>query len=283
MNIGDRMKENYEDRSRYLLLRRTPVIVRVDGKAFHTYTRKMAKPFDPYLIRCMVLAAKAVAEEMQGFKLAYIQSDEASFLLTDYDTLQTEAWFGYVKSKIETIAASTMTEAFNQLMRTGFTFPPGMAVPPRPAYFDARAYNVPREEVANYFLWRALDWRRNSVSMYCGAFYSAKQMHGKGAEDMHEMLHQKGKNWTTDLSPEIRNGTFILKGGFAPRKVGFLGSVLTESWYEMTGILPDYESISDIVEPLVYCDSQVAGSSTAEQGTHNPLVAGSNPAQPNGG
>lgn len=200
-DIGDRMKANYEHRARRYLVRRMPVIVRVDGRAFHTYTRDFDKPFDHDLVAAMIAAAVATASEMQGFKLGYVQSDEASFLLTDYDELTTEAWFGYCQNKVESISASVMTAAFNTVIPRGG----------RPAHFDARAFNIPREEVANYFLWRAKDWERNSVCMYCGAFYSHSEMHGQGRADRHEMLHAKGKNWATDLPDRLRNGTFILK------------------------------------------------------------------------
>lgn len=225
-NLGDRMKGNYENRARHLLTRRMPVIVRVDGRAFHTYTRGMDKPFDDRLMQAMVAAAAEVAAEAQGFKLGYVQSDEASFLITDYDTLDTEAWFGYVKSKIETISASIMTAAFNERMSRHRT---------TLAFFDARAFNIPREEVANYFLWRAQDWARNSVSMYCGHFYSAKQMHGQGRADQHEMLRAVGRNWATDLDDCKRNGTFIL-GDLSYRH----------------DVLPKYADIAALVDPVIH-------------------------------
>lgn len=224
--IGDRIKANYENRARYELTCRTPVIVRVDGRAFHTFTRGMDKPFDQHLIDSMVKAATAVGSEMQGFKAAYVQSDEASFLLTDYDTLQTGAWFGYVKSKVETISASIMTAVFNRMIRTKYD-----------AVFDARAFNIPREEVVNYFLWRALDWERNSVSMYCNSYFSHKAMHAQGKANQHEMLHSIGKNWTTDLSSQQRNGTWIMADGSIE-----------------TSIMPKYGEISTLLDPLIYCD-----------------------------
>jgi tRNA(His) guanylyltransferase len=229
--IGDRIKANYENRQRYELTRRTPVIVRVDGRAFHSFTRGLEKPFDLTLIKAMAHSAAAVAHEMQGFKLAYVQSDEASFLLTDYDTLDTEAWFGYVKSKVETISASLMTAHFNCL----FDHPVCLSK----ATFDARAFNIPREEVANYFLWRAMDWQRNSISMYCGAFYSHKDMHGQGKTDQHEMLHAKGKNWATDLDEQVRNGTFILANRLFT-----------------TAIKPTYSDVASVVDRYVDCDME---------------------------
>jgi tRNA(His) guanylyltransferase len=224
-NIGDRIKNNYENRARYELTRRVPVIVRLDGKAFHTFTRGMTLPFDDTLIQGMVEAATAVAKEMQGFKAAYVQSDEASFFLTDYDSLHTDAWFGYNKSKVESISASVMTAAFNRKMQLD-----------KDAYFDARSFNIPREEVVNYFLWRAKDWERNSLAMYCQANFSHKQLHGKDKAAQHEMLHSIGKNWTTDLTLEQRNGTWIF-----PQ-------------YITSDLLPEYESIAERLTPLINCD-----------------------------
>lgn len=219
-DIGDRMKRNYEAPSRHLLTRRVPVIVRVDGRAFHTFTRGMEKPFSQRLIDAMVNAACSVSEDMQGFKLGYVQSDEASFLLTDYDELTTEPWFGYVQSKVETAAASMMTAAFNYELGTSR------------ATFDARAFNIPEADVANYFLWRMKDWERNSVSMYCNASFSAKEMHGKGRADQHEMLYSVGKNWTKDLSDQIRNGTVIMPGG---------------SWVSHLHVPPEYRVVSGLI------------------------------------
>lgn len=203
--LGDRMKGNYENRARHFLTRRTPVIVRVDGKAFHTFARGMDQPFDEDFIRSMATSASCVSSKMQGFKLGYVQSDEASFLLTDDDGLATDAWFDNNQSKIETVTASTMTATFIYLLGK-------VGKVKSIAAFDGRAFNIPMAEVANYFLWRAQDWHRNSVSMYCRSFFSAKQMHGKSRAEQHEMLHSIGKNWATDLSPQIRNGTFIVRG-----------------------------------------------------------------------
>jgi len=201
-DIGDRFKQNYEAPARHLLTRRTPVIVRVDGRAFHTFTRKFRKPFDGKFIDSMILAASSLAGEMQGFKMGYVQSDEASFVLTDYDNLQTQPWFGYVKSKVESISAAKMTFAFARCMRLiGIN---------EEALFDARAFNAPEAEVVNYFVWRARDWYRNSVTMYASAHFSHKELLNKSARDMHEMLHLIGLNWAADLMPEEMNGTFLV-------------------------------------------------------------------------
>jgi len=136
-SLGDRMKENYEIRARHYLTRRTPVIVRVDGRAFHTLTKRFAKPFDQKFIDAMTRAASDLFMEMQGCKMAYIQSDEASFVLTDYDRHATESWFDYRQSKIESLSASLMSVFFNEHMCD-------MGAGLLTAAFDSRAFNIPR-------------------------------------------------------------------------------------------------------------------------------------------
>lgn len=229
-SLGDRMK-GYEQIFFNKAVRRMPLIVRVDGKAFHTFTKKVKckKPFDKKLIEAMVGSACFVASNMQGFKVAYIQSDEATFCLTDYDTIDTDGWFGYEIPKITTIAASMMSVAFNRYFEKEDPRPPPV--------FDARAFSIPDDEVSNNFLWRAKDWNRNSLQMYCRAFFTHKQLHGKKRDDMHEMLHSIGKNWTKDLTPQERNGTFLVQ---------------KEDGIEaLTDVLPTFDSVSRVVDPLV--------------------------------
>ena len=198
MKLGDRIKR-YEAATRYLATQRMPLIVRVDGRAFHTFTKGMGQPFDRKLMGAMVEAAKAVAQDMQGFKAAYVQSDEVTFCLTDYDELETQGWFDYNLSKVISISAAMMS--VNLIKELDCDELP---------VFDSRAFNVPLDDVINVFLWRAKDWERNSLQMYSRAFYSHKELIGKKRPDMHEMLYQKGKNWATDLTMQEKNGTFIL-------------------------------------------------------------------------
>ena len=226
-NLGNRMKK-YENVSRYHLTRRTPVIIRVDGKAFHTLLAGTEKPFDNNFITCIGSAAGFLSEKIQGFKLAYVQSDEASFLLTDYDNIDTQGWFDDNLSKIVSVSAAIMSTVFNlyclrnRLQVNGF------------GIFDSRAFNIPKEDVANYFLWRASDWQRNSLSMYARSFFSHKELINKHSSDIHEMLWGIGKNWTVDLDDRLKNGSWLIKD---------------QGWkYD---ILPSYQDISEIVNPLV--------------------------------
>jgi tRNA(His) 5'-end guanylyltransferase len=232
-SLGDRMKANYEDRFRFELPRRMPCIIRLDGKAFHTFTRAFDRPFDEKLLDAMNYAAENLAAQVQGFKMAYLQSDECSILLTDYDQIETEAWFNYNKSKMETIAASVFTAFFNLRIQELLPDMLGGEL----AFFDARAFSIPREDVANYFLWRAKDWERNSLSMYCRSFFSAKQLHGKNRQAQHDMLHAEGKNWATDLPARWRNGSWLINSD--------TGLVTNHD------IQPVFSQINSVTEPLL--------------------------------
>jgi|WetSurMetagenome_2_1015567.scaffolds.fasta_scaffold02484_15 tRNA(His) guanylyltransferase len=194
-SLGDRMKANYEDRQRVYLTRRTPVIIRLDGRAFHTLTRQLDKPFDMRLMYAMVDAAKAVFAEIQGCKLSYVQSDEVSFVLTDYDSLNTQAWFDYNKSKIESISAALMTRYFNRYFHLE-------------GIFDARSFNIPESEVANYFLWRAKDWRRNSVQMLAQHYFSHRELQNKTINYLVNVLRETNHPWE-GLTECQKFGTFI--------------------------------------------------------------------------
>lgn len=113
--IMQRMKNNYENRSKTFLTRRTPVIIRIDGKAFHTYTKSLNKPFDEGLIDDMITTTIHLCENIQGAKAGYCQSDEISILVTDYENLETDAWFNYNVQKMTSVSASIATGIFNKL------------------------------------------------------------------------------------------------------------------------------------------------------------------------
>ena len=164
--IMGRMKDYYENRSKTSLTRRVPVIIRLDGKAFHTYTKHLDKPFDNGLIADMQTTAQFLCENIQGAKCAYVQSDEISILITDYDTLQTDAWFNYEINKMCSVSASLATAKFNQLRLERFILESNTKLSSGEcldhlifyslplAFFDSRVFNIPKEEVANYFLAR---------------------------------------------------------------------------------------------------------------------------------
>ena len=224
-SLGNRMKEYYENVYRIKLTRRTPVIIRLDGKAFHTLTRRCEKPFDDEFWQAMHLTTWALCSEIQGVKCAYMQSDEISILLSDFDTIRTGAWFDYNLQKMVSISASIASVTFSEAYK-------------KYALFDARAFNVPKEDVKNYFIWRQTDWIRNSVQMLAQAYYSHKQLYKCNQADMHEMLHEKRVNWAS-LAPHWKNGTFLFKDNDSKFKALY-NLVLTRDERPMIGSVFDF-------------------------------------------
>lgn len=185
---SDRMKA-YEDQWRAVLPAKNYTILRVDGRAFHTLTRNLERPFDSYFMQAMDHAAVALCEQIQGCQYAYTQSDEISLLLTDFASMQ-EHWFGGVVQKMCSIASCVAANAFNVRM-------PAIAAK-RLAEFDARVFTVPsREEAINYFLWRQADCHRNAVSMAAEAHFPSKQLHGKPVSERLDMLAAAGVDFAT--------------------------------------------------------------------------------------
>lgn len=203
-SLGDRMKRQYEDRTRTMLPRRTYTILRADGKAFHSFTRRCQKPYDARLVEAMDVAALTLCREAQGSCFAYVQSDEISVLLTDFATITTEAWFDGNLQKIVSVAASIVTAAFNAQYSDGTS-------DHYQAHFDCRAFTIPDPvEVENYFIWRQQDAVRNSVSSLAQAHFSHKQLHRVNTSGMHELLFQeKGINWN-DLPTEQKRGRSVV-------------------------------------------------------------------------
>ena len=211
-SLGDRMKR-YEDISKISLIRRIPVIIRIDGKNFHSFTRGFERPFDDILIKSMQETAKYLCENIQGCKIGYCQSDEISLLLTDYENINTAAWFDYQVQKMCSIAASMATLAFNRAFEErvealDFDWSIGVEginseylsalykAREKGAMFDARCFSIPKEEVCNYFLWRQNDCVRNSIQMVAQANFSHKQLQNKSCDELQEMLWQeKNINW----------------------------------------------------------------------------------------
>lgn len=218
--LGDRMKEFYEDRTRIKLPRRTFTIIRIDGKAFHTYTKGLQRPFDQGLIDDMNETTAYLCKNIQGAKFGYVQSDEISLVLTDFDDLGTHAWFDNNLQKMVSVAASMATAKFNQLRMARATWEgndiEGMLDVDdiqnfKLAMFDARAFQIPFiDEVKNYFIWRQQDAVRNSISSVAQSLYSTKELHGVKTDQMQELIFQKGINWN-DYDFRMKRGAVIGK------------------------------------------------------------------------
>lgn len=223
--LGKRMKTYYEEIPRIRLMRRTPVIIRIDGKAFHTFTRGFEKPFDNVMVKTMQDTTKYLCENIQGCVFGYTQSDEITLVLIDYQKLNTSAWFDYEVQKMCSIAASMATMAFNKFFvqhANEFVLSPEFLTKKdvikayqnaikKGAMFDARCFNIPKEEVTNCVYWRQVDAARNSVQSVGQAYFSHNELHEKTCNMIQDMLHeQKGINWN-DYPTYLKRGTAVKK------------------------------------------------------------------------
>lgn len=210
-SLGDRMKGYYESRSQLFLPRRTFTMIRLDGKAFHTYTKGFKRPYDTALMRVMDQTAIALCERIQGAKMAFVQSDEISIVLTDFDSEQTDAWFDGNVQKMTSISAAIATAHFNNGMYLDEEI---LANMDKIAYFDSRAFTLPSAmEVQNCFVWRQQDATRNSIQMGAQTLYSQKELNKKNTSELQELMWQKGVNWN-DYPAGFKRGRAIVKETF---------------------------------------------------------------------
>lgn len=217
-NLGDRMKENYENRAKTQLLRRTPVIIRLDGKAFHTFTRGFKKPFDNILTEVMQQTMLTLCKEIQGCVLGYTQSDEITLVLTDYKKLETAAWFDYDIQKVCSVSASIATLAFNKCFlkemmqnKVGPVNSVHFQAWTKGALFDSRCFNIPKEEVANCILWRQQDAIRNSINSVGQANFSHKELQGLSTDQiLKKLLEEKQIDWNK-LPAHLQRGSCCIK------------------------------------------------------------------------
>lgn len=212
IGLGDRMKQ-YEQVTQVRLIRRMPVILRLDGKSFHRFTRGFEKPFDPVMLTAMQNTMQELCSRVEGCVLGYTQSDEISLVLCGYQQLDTEAWFGNKLQKLCSISASICTSAFQKYFREaastlGYTDYLKRA---DQANFDSRAFNLPMEEVNNYFVWRQRDAIRNSIQATAQAYFSHKQLNGVNCKKALEMLQtEKQVNWN-EFHTSLKRGTCCIK------------------------------------------------------------------------
>ena len=225
-SLGDRMKA-YEAPWRLVFPRRLPIVIRVDGRAFHSYLRHARKPYDEVFIQDMGEVAKALCTEISGAVFAYHQSDEVSVLVQDWASATTQPWFAGGLQKIVSISAAIATSALTE-RRGG-----------RPL-FDARAFVLPNAvEVANYFLWRQRDATRNSISMAAQAHFSHARLQGVNSDRMQELLYSEhGINWN-DYPEACKRGQVAVKvSGYRPvtytdpRTRAERSTIALRSWWE---------------------------------------------------
>jgi tRNA(His) guanylyltransferase len=242
-NLGDRMK-GYEDANRIVLPRRMPVLMRLDGIAFHTYTKGLKRPVDDNLVHVMNETAMELCRNIQGVKVAYIQSDEISLLINNYEELETQPWYGNNVQKMVSASAAMASSAFNELSPLIWN---GKS---KRALFDSRVWVHPKEDVNNYFLWRQNDASRNSVQSLARTLYSHKQLIGASNSKLQEMCFQKGQNWN-DVPTAQKRGRCIVKNAHARsitnRKTGEMIVVSRWEW-EVDDEIPIFSKDPNYIE-----------------------------------
>lgn len=274
--LGDRMK-GYENVNRNYLTRRVPVIIRIDGKAFHTFTRGFKKPFDEILVKSMQDTMKYLCENIQGCVLGYTQSDEITLVLIDYKRLDSCAWFDYNIQKMASIAASMATMAFNKFFKVAideyFTSNKLVTVLTKAdldynneltryysvldkainkgAMFDARCFNIPKDEVCNCVLWRQNDATRNSIEMVGHANFSQKQLHQKSCNEIQDMLMvQRGINWN-NFPVNLKRGSCCIREQYSIE--GSDGKPVIRSKWTIDNNIPIFKGEGrEYIEKLIY-------------------------------
>ena len=274
--LGDRMK-GYENVNRNYLTRRVPVIIRIDGRAFHTFTRGFKRPFDEILVKSMQETMKYLCENIQGCVLGYTQSDEITLVLIDYKRLDSCAWFDYNIQKMASIAASMATMAFNKFFKVAideyFTSNKLVTVLTKAdldynneltryysvldkainkgAMFDARCFNIPKDEVCNCVLWRQNDATRNSIEMVGHANFSQKQLHQKSCNEIQDMLMvQCGINWN-DFPVNLKRGSCCIREQYSIE--GSDGKSVVRSKWTIDNNIPIFKGEGrEYIEKLIY-------------------------------
>jgi tRNA(His) guanylyltransferase len=258
MDLAVRIKEFYEYAYRTFLPRRMPVILRVDGKAFHSYTRGMNRPFDERLEEVMNLVAIKLCKEIQGAQIAYVQSDEISILIHGYKKLNSESWFGNNVQKMTSVSAgiasawftyhsSRLTTVSEDIGNTQQFIESKL----KPAVFDSRVFVLPESEVCNYFIWRQQDATRNSISMLAQSLYSHKELNGVTCNQMQELCFQKGHNWN-DLPIIRKRGRCIRKFiRYTPVAGRPEGNTVARSYWDVDYETPIFTENRNYIEDLL--------------------------------
>lgn len=219
-----------------------PMIVRLDGHCFHTFTKGFQRPFDENLHRAMVLTTGDLVQRFHA-QSGYTQSDEITLIWDAAVKEQSEEndgenerktgkkereknrvhLFGGRATKIASVLSGYCSTRFNYhltRMASDGVFADDAVYAARvqqrivngEAHFDGRAFNVPSAaEVLNNVIWRChFDCTRNSISNLARSYYSARALNGKSSTDKLEMLRtEHGVDWECDVPMAFKYGTFV--------------------------------------------------------------------------
>ena len=240
-DLAKRMKD-YESVSKTRLMKRCPVICRIDGKAHHSFTKGFNKPFDEIYMKSMQETAKYLCANLQGVVMSYQQSDEITLVFVDYKELNTSSYFDYEVQKLCSIIASMATMVFNKMFEQNVNgYIDSVAnlqdydieveknyvtalkkSLDKGAMFDARVFNIPKEEVTNLIYWRQLDATRNSIQMVGQANFSHKELQNKSCNMIQDMLlTQRDINWNNLPTHQKRGSCCIKEEYYLEPMVGY--------------------------------------------------------------
>lgn len=252
-SLDVRMKR-YEAVSDIVLMRRTPVILRLDGSHFHTFTRGFEKPFDSVMMAAMQKTMEALCNDIQGAVFGYTQSDEITIVLCDYKTLETSAWFDNRLEKLCSVGASKASRYFNKFfievveekISTDYSLSDKLRDKYRSRYFtadfDCRAFNIPKEEVCNCVIWRQNDAEKNSIQSLAQSLYSHKELNGLKCNQLqNKMFTEKGVNWS-ELPTYCKRGSACIKDENGKWFIDYDMPILKEN--------------RDYLERFVYCEEE---------------------------
>lgn len=204
--LGDKHKK-YESLTEQRLMSGCPVVIRLDGRSFHTFTKGMKRPFDERLSKAMIDTTIDLVKQTSA-DIGYCQSDEISLAFSNTDP-DKDFMFGGRIQKIVSVVASIASVKFNRIIQETISERANMQ-----PVFDARVFQYPTLTLAaETFLWRETDATRNSLTMAASSLYTHREMQGAGFVKKHNMLHEKGVNWN-DYPVFFKRGTYV-----GPRKI----------------------------------------------------------------
>lgn len=263
--------KGYEFAFKQTLPGRLPIILRVDGKAFHTYTKPLRKApgvaYDVSLEEVMNITAQKLCEEIQGAQMAYVQSDEISILIHGYKKFASQGWLSNKLQKMVSISAAIASATFT--MESWRMWSPLSDETPmhptveyyaqqwlgtKPAYFDSRVFILPEADVCNYFIWRMQDCTRNSIQMLARSLYSHKECNNKNGSQLQEMTFQKGRNWDKEPT-SFKRGRCIVR---TPEKFQvFAGSNPITRWkWKVDDEIPVFTQDRNYVERFLVVEDE---------------------------
>lgn len=256
-SLGNRMKQ-YEAVTEHYLVPKLPFIIRVDGKAFHTFTKKFEKPFDAVIEQTMRATMESLCKDIPGCVLGYTQSDEITLVCIYTDRIVSKAWFDGRIEKIVAISAAKATKYFNKHFRENIPMNVEKYVKKLDeAEFDARVFNLPEWDCINNVIWRQQDAIRNSIEMVGHCFYSARELNHVNTTQIKEKLRVEHDIVWEHYSEYNKQGVFCYKTQVEKETHGKV--VVRNVWVQDFVVLQDNREwfakitgLSEVCESIVH-------------------------------